>query len=256
MSDHTPTPPSYASPCAPACAPQCATLPNLMTQQSPNPDTAKPHKIFAFLHWSKRSISFKLILAFGSLGLCVIMLLFWGFVLFSLQALKNETELPQKADAIVVVTGGKGRLQAAGTLFSKQLGDKLLISGVHPKFKRNNLPLNLKVSAQQMQCCIELDKRALNTKANATQTAKWAKKHGYDSLIIVTSAYHMPRTMLEMKRAAPSLTFQTYSVPYASSFSYWQRLSEPDTLKLLGKEYGKLLLAFFQLSRERLAESG
>lgn len=196
----------------------------------------------------------RLLLAFAVLGLSVCALLICGFLIFASNALQSSSSLPSKADAIVVVTGGKGRLEAAGSLFAKDLGDKLLISGVHPKFKLDNLPTNLKISDEKRNCCIELDRRALNTVANATQTAQWAQKHDYDNLIIVTSAYHMSRTMLEMQRASPDITFQSYSVPNVNGKTFWQRISKPDTLKLLVKEYGKLLLAFFQLSGERLAK--
>jgi uncharacterized SAM-binding protein YcdF (DUF218 family) len=195
-----------------------------------------------------------MLLAFAVLGLSSCAILIWGFLIFSSNALQARSDLPSKADAIVVVTGGKGRLEAAGSLFAKDLGDKLLISGVHPKFKLGNLPGNLQISDKKRKCCIELDRRALNTVANATQTAQWAKQHGYDNLIIVTSAYHMSRTMLEMRRASPDITFQSYSVPNSNGKTFWQRISKPDTLKLLIKEYGKLLLAFFQLSVERLAK--
>lgn len=210
---------------------------------SPNAPEHKPRQHFG-----------RLFLACIILCVSFLAILIWGFILFASNALHTSSDFPQKADAIVVVTGGKGRLEAAGTLFNKNLGKKLLISGVHPKFKMENLPKNLKVSSQQMLCCIDLDRRALNTVANATQTAQWAQKHKFDSLIIVTSAYHMSRTLLEMRRAAPDITFQSYSVPNPSTQGFWSRLTETSTLKLLVKEYGKLLLAFFQLSSERLAK--
>ncbi|SNZ21574.1 YdcF family protein [Cohaesibacter gelatinilyticus] len=237
MSDHT-----TAS--APFASPSNLSPPNGKTgTPSLAPKTPGSHR--NLLRW---------LLAFAVLGLCLCALLIWGFLLFASNALQTRSNLPDKADAIVVVTGGKGRLEAAGSLFAKGLGDKLLISGVHPKFKLGHLPSNLKISSEKRSCCIELDRRALNTVANATQTAQWAQKHGYDNLIVVTSAYHMSRTMLEMRRASPDITFQSYSVPHTNNETFRRRISKPDTLKLLIKEYGKLLLAFFQLSGERLAK--
>jgi uncharacterized SAM-binding protein YcdF (DUF218 family) len=237
MSDHSTASAPFASP----------------SGLSPSTDETGAHSLAPKAPDSNRTF-LRMLLAFAVLGLSSCAILIWGFLIFSSNALQARSDLPSKADAIVVVTGGKGRLEAAGSLFAKDLGDKLLISGVHPKFKLGNLPGNLQISDKKRKCCIELDRRALNTVANATQTAQWAKQHGYDNLIIVTSAYHMSRTMLEMRRASPDITFQSYSVPNSNGKTFWQRISKPDTLKLLIKEYGKLLLAFFQLSVERLAK--
>ncbi|MCT4656573.1 MAG: YdcF family protein [Cohaesibacter sp.] len=187
------------------------------------------------------------ILAFAFLALVA------GFFAFSSNVLLSTPTQPQQADAIVVVTGGKGRLETAGTLLNQGLGKRLLISGVHPKFRMKNLPQNLKVSPENIKCCIDLDRKALNTVGNATQTALWAQKHQFGSLIIVTSAYHMSRTLLEMRRAAPELALQSYAVAGENNRSFWARLLDGDTLMLLVKEYSKLLVAFFQLSSERLA---
>lgn len=176
-----------------------------------------------------------------------------GLVLFTGYVLLASENTLQKADAIVVVTGGAGRLDNATKLFQKGYGKRLLISGVHRNYSANNLEAGLKLTPAQISCCIDLDRKALNTVANATQTAIWAKKHKFSRLILVTSAYHMPRTLLEMERAAPNVEFQAYAVRPSNSRGLFQRLFDGDNVHLLTKEYGKLLLSIVYGTRERLA---
>lgn len=185
------------------------------------------------------------------IGICAAALLA-GLVFFTGHVLLSKSSMPEKADAIVVVTGGQGRLDQAVHLFKKGYGKKLLISGVHPDYSHRTLRSKLGLTKKQVECCIELDRRALNTVANATQTADWAKRNTFTSLILVTSAYHMPRTLLEMRRAAPDISFQAAKVTPSVERSFIARLFDPNNMQLLTKEYGKLLAAIFHGTSERL----
>lgn len=147
----------------------------------------------------KRHVRRLVLLAALAIGLLVAAL-FFGLAFFTGHVLLAQSKMPQKADAIVVVTGGQGRLDQAVQLFKKGYGKKLLISGVHPNYSDQTLRSKLRLTNDQIACCIDLDRRALNTVANATQTAQWAQRNKLNSLILVTSAYHMPRTLLEMRR--------------------------------------------------------
>jgi uncharacterized SAM-binding protein YcdF (DUF218 family) len=178
-----------------------------------------------------------------------------GLVLFTGYALLANTALPPKADAIVVVTGGSGRLEKASRLFREGYGKKLLVSGVHPRTSNRILRQRLKLSEAQIDCCVDFDIKALNTVANATQTASWANKNGFSSLIIVTSAYHMPRTLLEMRRAAPHIAFKAHSVMPASDRPFLARLFDRNNILLLSKEYGKLLASMLHGTSERLGKT-
>lgn len=168
-----------------------------------------------------------------------------GYVL-----LATEKEA-QAADAIVVVTGGAGRLEKALMLLKHGKGKRLLISGVYPGYSLTTLQRRYSLSSSQLACCVDLDSQALNTVANATQTAQWARERGFESLIIVTSAYHMPRTMLEMRRAAPEIAFQGQIVTRKDR-TFFTRLFDWNNVLLLTKEYGKLLGAVLHGSSARL----
>jgi len=54
------------------------------------------------------------------------------------------------------------------------------------------------------ECCVDLDYTAVNTIGNAVETRRWALNHGFHSLVVVTSNYHMPRAMLELSHQLPA----------------------------------------------------
>lgn len=191
------------------------------------------------------------VVALAMVALCIAT----GFLIFSTSVLLATTKMPQKADAIVVVTGGSGRLEQASKLLTQGYGKRLLVSGVHPTYRASNLRRTHKFSQDQIDCCIDLDHIALNTVGNATKTAEWARKHTFKTIILVTSAYHMPRTLLEMQRAAPEMKFQAHIVTPTQTLPWMQRLFNGSNLKLLAKEYGKLLLSLFHATSERLAKN-
>ena len=178
--------------------------------------------------------------------------LFVGWALFIGYALTAQETSPRPADAIVVVTGGAGRLDRAIQLLKEGKGHKLLISGVHYRNSNRTLFARFDLDDEIINCCIDLDREALNTVANATQTALWAKENNFKSLIIVTSAYHMPRTLLEMRRAAPTVEFQSDLVAGPTGQSLLSRLFNRNTVHLLSKEYFKLLASVVHGTTERL----
>jgi len=202
---------------------------------------------WSLLSWRKlaRLIALLVLLTIAMLGMGLAG--YTGYVL-----LASERE-PDPADAIVVVTGGAGRLEKAIDLLKQEKGKRLLISGVHPGYSPITLERRYKLTKNQIACCVDLDSRALNTVANATQTAEWARRYGFESLIIVTSAYHMPRTMLEMRRAAPDIRLQGQLVT-RSDRALLTRLFDWNNVHLLTKEYGKLLGAIVYGSSERLTK--
>ncbi|WP_321447727.1 YdcF family protein [uncultured Cohaesibacter sp.] len=185
----------------------------------------------------------------ASIGLCALLI---GWAIFIAYALTADETPPEPADAIVVVTGGAGRLERAIELLKEGKGHKLLISGVHYRNSDHTLFARFDLDKEMINCCVDLDREALNTVANATQTAIWAKENNFKSLIIVTSAYHMPRTLLEMRRAAPDVSFQSDLVAGPTKQPLLSRLINWNTVHLLTKEYFKLLAAVLHGTTERL----
>lgn len=146
------------------------------------------------------------------------------------------------ADAIVVLTGGRQRLEAALALLAAGEGRQLFISGVNPRVDRHILLRALGPAAEREACCIVLGHQSDDTFTNARETAAWMQRTGYRSLRLVTSWYHMPRALLEFSRAMPQLTIVPHPVLalHLDPDGWWGRHGA--ILLVLG-EYDKYLAA-------------
>ena len=173
------------------------------------------------------------------------MLAFAAFVIGFLAFVESISEMRQPdlaadADGIVALTGGQNRLEAAASLFAQGKGKRLLISGVNPSIDKKDLLNAVGGDPAKFACCVDIDHEALETVGNAEQTAEWAKNHGFDELILVTNNYHMPRSLLELKRAAPKVKIIPYPV-VNSDLANWSWMTRPDTARVLFAEYLKYL---------------
>jgi uncharacterized SAM-binding protein YcdF (DUF218 family) len=172
----------------------------------------------------------------------VLMLFAIGFLWFAGTVATNEVRLQGKADGIVVLTGGASRLSDAVDLLTSGRGRRLLISGVSPTTNVGDLMRRVPNHERWFGCCIDLDYSAVNTIGNAIETRRWALGHGFRSLIVVTSSYHMPRAMLELSHQLPGATLVAYPVvtPQQRAEGWW---SHPSSAKLLMLEYLKYIVA-------------
>lgn len=156
-----------------------------------------------------------------------------GFAAFSVDALKLSPKLPLQgtADGIVVLTGGAQRVSTGLDLLTQGRGKRLLISGVHKDVKPHEL-------LPEPSRPIDLGYDAQNTIQNAQETRGWVISHGYQSIILVTSRYHMRRALLEFAQRLPNVKLFAYPV---SSLTYAHQ--EELLLRILWREYNKYILA-------------
>jgi uncharacterized SAM-binding protein YcdF (DUF218 family) len=143
-------------------------------------------------------------------------------------------------DAIVVLTGGSLRLQSGIDLLREGKGQKLFVSGVDRQVDLENL---LGISGEIPDwaiCCIVLGHQADSTLGNAQETARWIRSQGFRSLRLVTSWYHMPRSLLEFDRALPETDIVAHPVfpDQVKQEHWWARRG---TAALLASEYVKYL---------------
>ncbi len=152
--------------------------------------------------------------------------------------LPRRVENPNgKTGAIVVLTGGSERLATGFALLSQGQAEKLFISGVNRSTSREAIRTRAG-AAERFECCVVIGRDALNTEGNAEETAAWMKAQGYTSLRVVTASYHMPRSLLEMRRAMPGVTLVPHPVfPRRVKIESWWR--SPGTASLLATEAGK-----------------
>lgn len=149
---------------------------------------------------------------------------------------------PAKADAIIVLTGGQSRLDAAMDLLASGKGERLLISGVHPSASRHQLQAATGGDIRLFSCCVDIDRAALDTIGNAEESAKWVESHAYGTVILVTNNYHMPRSLLELRRANPGISFIAYPV-VNSDLKSTNWLRNPMVLKAILLEFAKFSVA-------------
>lgn len=173
-----------------------------------------------------------------------------GFIAFADSATRPYDPDSPRTEAIVAMTGGSYRVSDAVTLLGAGHGRRLLISGVNPMVRERELARAVPAASPLMACCIDLDHRALNTRGNAIETAKWTRLHAFRSLLVVTSSYHMPRTMLELQRIMPDVRLVAFPVQTGAIHPqrWWK---DAASVKILAVEYAKYLMAAVGLRLDR-----
>lgn len=174
----------------------------------------------------------------------VVLLCFAGLVggFFKFIYMVTQPSVPSpvpQADGVVVWTGrGGGRLEAATKLLENGKGERLLISGVNAQNSREDIKALLSISDELDACCVDLDYAAENTIGNARETAIWAEALGFEHVILVTSAYHMPRAKVEIRSAVGPIRITPYPVMSDENGPWWKDRKQ---FMRYAQEYGKLL---------------
>lgn len=159
----------------------------------------------------------------------------------------EDTDTP--TEAIVVLTGGSERFATGLRLLAQDRAERMFVSGVHPGVDVGRLLVVAGQPSPALAERIETGHAALDTAGNAAETAGWMQRRGYHSLRLVTSHYHMPRSLAEFRRALPEvrvIPHPVFSAGAATSL-WWQR---PATLTLVISEYNKYLLSSLSLRSE------
>jgi uncharacterized SAM-binding protein YcdF (DUF218 family) len=159
-------------------------------------------------------------------------LLAWvlGFIWFALF-------LPQpaaitKTDGVVVLTGGAGRIDRGLAVLEAAKARRMLISGVDLDVKPGELAVAYKKPAKLFACCIDLGFRAVDTRSNGLETARWVARNKIKTLRLVTHDWHMRRARFELKLALPDdvtviedavVTKPSLFVLFKEYHKYWLR---------------------------------
>lgn len=166
-----------------------------------------------------------------------------GYLTFAAWVAGMKPDGAQKpTDAIVVLTGGARRVNTALNLLADGSAQQLFISGVNEAVSLSDIMAQWKSDPAQKEsasCCIVLDHKAQNTAQNATEVGQWSAHNDITSIRLVTSAYHMPRAWLELRRARPDLEIRIHPVlPLQDDFrngTFW---------RITFEEYHKTIIAF------------
>lgn len=165
-----------------------------------------------------------------------------GFLVFTATLDRKPADPIAAADGIVALTGGPDRIKAAYQLLEEKKGKRLLITGVHPEVGVKTIRNSVPGEAGKFDCCVDIGRQAADTIGNASETAEWVARNRYRSIILVTSSYHLPRALTELKRAMPDIKVTPYPV-FQSNLHLDGWWAYPGTTRLLIAEYTKYLLA-------------
>jgi uncharacterized SAM-binding protein YcdF (DUF218 family) len=125
----------------------------------------------------------------------------------------------QRTDAIVVLTGGSGRLERGFDLVERGVSRRLLISGVERTVRPGELAAAYDVDPQLFECCITLGRESFDTRSNADEIARWVQRRRIASIRLVTNDLHMSRAGYELrKRVGDDLTIVADAVPTDPDF--------------------------------------
>ncbi len=116
-------------------------------------------------------------------------------------------------DGLVVLTGGPGRVRFALSLLERKAAPQLLVSGVDPRVDDVTFRRVFGFSESWLACCVALDRSARNTVENAATAVDWACRRGLRRIGVVSTAWHLPRAMREIERAAAAAGLRIAILP-------------------------------------------
>jgi uncharacterized SAM-binding protein YcdF (DUF218 family) len=137
------------------------------------------------------------IVRFGSLLLILYAL---GFLMFGVSLGEAAPTDAPRTDAIVVITGGGGRIEHGIDMLAQRKGKRLLIAGADPSVTKDDLVRRLKGQRKLVQCCVDLGSESVDTRSNAEEARRWLEKKKYRSARLITSDWHMRRASYEFGR--------------------------------------------------------
>jgi uncharacterized SAM-binding protein YcdF (DUF218 family) len=163
-----------------------------------------------------------------------------GFMLFAANLPREVADESSRTDAIVVLTGGSGRVDEGLSLLAQGRAERLFISGVYRGVAVADLLHVSEAAPQDLACCLVLGYEAGSTQGNAVETAAWAAAEQVGSLRLVTASYHMPRSLLEFRRTMPQVEIVPHPVfpAHVRQRDWWRW---PGSAYLLAREYTKFL---------------
>ena len=167
-----------------------------------------------------------------------------GFIVFQQYIRKRPIDNTTRTDVIVVLTGGKNRIVEAARLYNDGLADMLFISGVGKEVHVRDLEglhhMHFKNNGKK----VVLGREATNTLENAVEVSEIIRRNNFKSIRLVTSYYHMPRSVEVIKALIPDVDILEHPV-YSKNVSkrWWKK---PKSFYLIASEYHKFLFIYIK----------
>ena len=129
----------------------------------------------------------------------LLLLYLLGFILFGV-TLGQPAKDGVTTDAIVVITGGPGRIEHAMDVLAQGKAKRMLVSGTDPSVTKKDLAEVLGGRTRLMRCCVDLGSESVDTRSNAEEAQRWLARRKYRSVRLITSDWHMRRASYEFRR--------------------------------------------------------
>lgn len=186
---------------------------------------------------------FKAFLSLLMLTLLIVTALFVDFTYKTFSARPSQVQV----DAIVVLAGGKGRIEEGVRLFKEHRANWLFLVGVDPTVRKSDLyrPKQGDPASDN----VILEKMSRNTLENAIYGRDVLAEHKVRSVLLITSRYHLKRSAILFRNALPP-EVAVYPYPVDSSNvkeEWWHHVG---TFRLLFSEFYKYCIfrVFFLFS--------
>jgi uncharacterized SAM-binding protein YcdF (DUF218 family) len=190
---------------------------------------------------------------------CAVLTWLGGFLLF-IHTLPQTVPGPDiQADAIVVLTGSPCRVTTGAQLLAKGYADQLFISGVPEQLSKRTVLLGGNCPSYFSEGELadllprtSVGNQATSTMENAHETLKWVQQNNIKTIRLVTSALHLPRSLIEFQRLMPEIKIIAHPVTQPSLMEKNWYHSWPVFSKL-ALEYNKYLLVHLPWLQKEIA---
>ncbi|MHA1189307.1 MAG: YdcF family protein [Alphaproteobacteria bacterium] len=181
------------------------------------------------------------------LGLGIVLAgLLLGLIAFAIHIERLSPPDNVSADALVVLTGSHQRIETGIALMRQGAAPRLLISGVNGQGSAD-IVRHFVGHDELVSCCIDFGLEALTTFGNAREASKWAGGKDIQTLVVITSDYHLPRAIVHFSRAFPDIALIPHPVESTLPVTTWYRYRS--NTMLLIEEFLKFLLVSTGVSR-------
>jgi uncharacterized SAM-binding protein YcdF (DUF218 family) len=154
-----------------------------------------------------------------------------GFILFAVTLGDPAPKDAARTDAIIVITGGSGRIEHGIKVLDAGKAKRMLIAGADPSVTKRDLAKTWQGNGKLFRCCVDLGSESVDTRSNAEEAKRWLDRRRYRSFRLITNDWHMRRARYEFRKVLGS-NYETVTDAVRS---------EPSFITLFG-EYNKYVL--------------
>lgn len=176
-------------------------------------------------------------------GISLFVLWLAGLIIFAWRINHFDNVNNRKTDAIIALTGGRNRITEAVKLLEQGKADRLFISGVAKDISLRDIQNTQRLTLSGRQP-IDIGHNASNTVENARETNEWVMQNDIKSIRLVTSNYHVARSLIEFQEQNPHLEIIVHPVYSENIEKKWW--TSWRTFSLIFKEYNKFLYAYIR----------